>query len=551
MENIWQNYFNFDNFLIFYPNVFFIFVFGLIVLSFYIFRNFKIIPEKIKKCKKLFLNFVGQLYSIIKTSPILESVNKGKKFLLFSVKKILIQDQILLFIVILLLIIFSRFSISYSDAGLVLVPPEKHFMLTPIGVDFYLATIKPAINIIRGENFYYYTANYGPSFSLFAIPFIFTAKHFNYCSLTDYLSCSHILYKWFIAITIIGYSLFILFFFKKLRNLFLLFLISFLFGVPGSLGLERGNIDIFFSLLLGFLILLISKSWSRSKTYLLSPVVSSFIIGIISGFISSSKIFFIPFALIGVIAAKNVKIAFFSLIFTFVGFSYLPNFFGSKSDIYDPFKVAMVFDKYIRFGIGGSININHSFSSFLSIISDCVYNQTCDRGLSNSYINLFSFGFLFISVFVLPFLPLIKITYKFIKTKSFLPVLKIILLNLYDERKNIKLILILFVLADAAINLLPTIAYDYRLFYSLFIIFFLFNNTRKNSKANFYCILSMIFFLLKGLWIFTNLNAKGMSVFEARGMNIFVILHFYFLIKSALENYKENFYLNIKNLIVK
>ncbi len=456
-----------------------------------------------------------------------------------SIYRFLNKDKLFIFIVLLFLTILTRFSITYSDPNSI-IAPEKIFQVIPLGVDFYTAVFTPAMKIINGKFFYDVIAIYGPAFSLFILPFHFIATSLNLCEPINYQSCSHVLYEWLLIATVGGYIFFIFLitrYRKKDSYIFLLFLVSFLLGIPGSLGLERGNIDISLSLIIGLLLFLLLAS--RKYPVLINIVFT----GIISGFIVNSKLFLAPFAVIAILTSRNILFSFLTFIGTFFIFTYLPNIFGASSNLGNIFQSAFVFSKEssaVPF-VGAGLPYNHSFSAIGTLATDCVFKQTCDTFKEDTVrISLVSL-ILFFSTFILPFITTSFIAKKIYKLKfTFWRLAIKAPLFIYNVREDKRFILFLFIFADALVNLIPRLSFDYRLYFSLPILFLLWKESRVNNKARFYCYLSMIFLIIKGLWIFTVIDPKGMNLFEPRGMSLFVVLHFYFLIKAGIENLLPN-----------
>ena len=117
----------------------------------------------------------------------------------------------------------------------------------------------------------------------------------------------------------------------------------------------------------------------------------------------------------------------------------------------------------------------------------------------------------------------------------------------HDTRLNKYFVILLFILAVAAMNLLPEFSFTYRLWYSLPLLLLLWKETENHKKARLYCLLSIICLSVKGLWIYTNVDPNGFNIFESRGLSLFVVLHFYFMIKAGIELFLKN--VKLKRLI--
>ena len=205
------------------------------------------------------------------------------------------------------------------------------------------------------------------------------------------------------------------------------------------------------------------------------------------------------------------------------------------------------------------LKANHSFYAISSLFTNCFRKLTCvpspqkDLYLDVIIISIIS-KILFIITFVFPFITTINIrksNFNKIWCLSFRKKLLLLIdfiLAIYSSRKNRRFILLLFILADGFINLIPQTAFVYRLYYSLPILLILVIETQKNSKARFYCYLSMIFLIIKGFWVLTEINPKAFSLIDPRTMSLFVIFHFYFLIKAGVINFVSNLHFNYKSL---
>ncbi|MBI3985224.1 MAG: hypothetical protein HY344_04820 [Candidatus Levybacteria bacterium] len=469
------------------------------------------------------------------------------------------KDQIFIFIVLLLIVVLTRFSITYSDPGGALILPEKFFHVR-VGQDFLVPVFFPTEYMIHGLNPYFdLQISYGPAIYFFFSPFLIFAPQLGICSLsqtTPLISCEQLISQMLIVTTIAGYIIFIfLLAYKKkerVKSILLMVFIIFLLGIPGSFGLERVNMDIIFSLLVGFLLLMIV---SRRKTTRPSLALFTYtiLIGFMMGFLVNAKLFLAPFALIAIFSSEYALLTFVSFVVSFLGFNYSPHLFGLNITIADTINQTQMWAKFAAnlFNEPRYLSINHSFEATASLLTSCVYKHTCavldDRVVYRDVVIISAISkAMFILVFIIPFISIFRKTKDFIIDtlnkirKKNRKVLTDIINNLNYWRLNKALVILLFILADAVINLIPQSSFTYRLYYSLPIILLLWVETRENSKARFYCYISTLALLLKGLWIFTSIDPRGMTLFDPRFMNIFVLIHFYFLIKAGIENMLQN-----------
>ncbi len=457
------------------------------------------------------------------------------------------NNLILILVVLLLLTIFSRFSLTYTDKTNIVSAPEKILQVVPIGIDFFTGVIKPAINIRDGKNFYNDIAIYGPALSVTMVPAINLLTKLNVCSMIDLYSCSRILYHWFLIITIAGYLLLILLIGKttttETLSAILLYLAIFLLSFMGSFGLERGNIDILLALINGFIVYLLLLPRRKGAANFPQSLLLSVAIGILAGFSTNAKIFLIPFSLIAVLFSPHILVSAVSFVLTFFGLIYLPHVFGAPSSLLDLLKWSFIYiTKAPVTPFHTTIHHNHSLSATASLLTSCIFKQTCVEPRDILIISTVT-KVLFVTVFILPFLSISQLRKKIISNglyflQNFRESINQVIKDLPKTVRKIYLnqewVLLVFILIDALINLVPKYSFSFRLYYSLPILLILLAKTENNPQARLYSILSIIFLSLKGLWIFLVTNPHGRYLFEPRGMNLFVVLHFYFLIKTGL-----------------
>lgn len=448
-------------------------------------------------------------------------LNFFKKITSFIEKRIK-KDFVLIFLLLLLLIIVTRFSQMLGDSkNSDLIPVENLFFNypvgNPIGNDFSSGAFTPALKMMNGQNFYYFLANYGPSFTLILV---FINKLFLPLGICTPDTCFGFIYRFLLVLDLIGYCIFLLILFKKCqretRTVMLVFFAIFLSGIPGTMGLITGNIDIFLSLVSGFLLFFALKSVSGKNSSV--SCLISFLIGLLSAFLSNSKLNLFTYASVSLFFSKRKKIVILVFVVTFLLFTYLPNKLGAKSSIAEIFKVALVYEKNMTFEVERNIRWDHSFDGLATLATDCIYRKTCNFRPDSTTISVIS-KFLFVLVFIFPFL-----TAHFLKKQN--------IIALFKPMKSS--VLFWFIVSTAIFNLVIRFSYDYRLYYSLPIILILLRETKEDSQARLCCYLSMIFLSIKGFWIFYLLIPQGMTLFDPRIMQVFVMLHYYYLIKSGL-----------------
>lgn len=149
--------------------------------------------------------------SVVKVLGTLFFKKLNRKFI--SAIKLLQKDPLTVFIVLLLIMLLTRFSVSYFDSTRNVVAPEKIFQLgiaESIGRDLYVGIYEPASALIGGKGFYTPTAATGPALLSIAGPFIHAAFKQGFCSFTT-LGCFYYFYKTFLIVSFFGWVLFGLF----------------------------------------------------------------------------------------------------------------------------------------------------------------------------------------------------------------------------------------------------------------------------------------------------------------------------------------------------
>lgn len=444
------------------------------------------------------------------------------------------NNESLIFILLLAITVYTRFYISYSDR--IIAAPEKIFQLDPIGRDLYSGVYDPSLTMVGGQGFYGPYSAVGSGVLLIAGPFIHNYLFKNgFCSYTQ-LGCHYEFYRFFLRVSFIGYLLLLMIILQKTRNktkfAVLLYALIFFLGIPGSLGVERGNIDILLSLTVGFLLLLLiqlSKRRFPASAYL----ALSLLIGFLGGFLTNAKIFLLPFALIAVVASPSPLIAVLMSAVTFFSLSeYLPNvLYRIPATVYD---LLLANTEGVKGGTKlffepGRLAVNHSFEAIASLFTNCTFRGSCiDNSWDSLKISMISISLLLV-VFVFPIVPLVVKLIRNTRHQFLWACLRI-----YHLRRDRRVILFMFIVADAVINLIPQTSYAYRLFYSLPIVLIAYREATMNPDIKWYVYLSMIFLAIKGFWIYYILNFKGWTIYDPRAMSLFVILHFYFLMKSGL-----------------
>lgn len=342
------------------------------------------------------------------------------------------------------------------------------------------------------------------------------------------------------SILLIPLFLLYLFFFRilfkkmssKTKKLASLFILAFFFSIPGVLGLYMGNVDIFLSLALGFIVLL---KFNEKKLLDKYGRFYSIFVGTLLGAITNAKIFIFPFSIVFILLSKNIILKLFSFLGSFIIITYLPNIFGSPTGILTFLNRVYLWNERVTVNFGPAYN--HSTAALVSYFTDCLKTQNCET-YPNNLLTLIVVLLVFIVAFF---------SRNFFNNENFIKLLDqlsnpFFLIKYFLRIKSNKYFLVfLLTLITALINLVPDIAFNYRLYYSFPIVLLLLTETQDLPKARFYCFLSMIFLILGGLWI-VDLSFSGKGIIDPRLMNIFILFHFIFLIKSSYLLLKSNFH---------
>ena len=520
------------------------------LLLFYILRLIRIkkLLVNFKKFEGIFIKGSKSFFIKNKNKLINKSILINNSQFLVKIKIYFDRNSIKIFLVILLVTIFSRFNISYKTSSDIITPPESVFYLSPLGRDFYTGAILPTKNMLEGKTFYDSVANYGSSVYITIAPILSQIIKDGVCDFSTILICHNYLYKKLLVLTFFVYLVFLGVCFKKLKLkdhiLFFLLISIFLLQLPFSAGFERGNLDIILSALIG-LLYLISKPYKFGKNSHYFNLFQSLLIGLLGGYITNAKIFLLPFALSSILVSSNILLSLVSFLISFIGLGYIPIVYGMPTTIFDLVSTSLNWQKSANslFSLPSYLVFNHSIPAISTLFTNCVKEKNCllNNSLTNFVTQFFSIA-IFLFVFVLPFIS-IKSIFKIINQKivnrKIFQIIFVSLYKVFTKRRNWRILMFLFILSTAIINLIPKNAYTYRLLYSIPLIFLLINETRNNQEQRHLLLLSIFFFTLNGLWFFFQIKPEGWNMFDARFMNLFLIIHYYFLIKLGYSKLKE------------
>ncbi len=463
----------------------------------------------------------------------LQILGEGIRDQYFAKRIWFLRNQTIVLVVLLAVTVFTRIYVSYW--GEVVAAPEQVFQLIPVGRDLFSGVYGPGLMLVSKNGFYGPFTAVGSGILLLAGPYI---KNYlfarGYCYYVN-LGCHYVFYKGFLTLSFVSWLLFLFMILRRVpkdtKLIMLLLFLTFLLGIPGSIGIERGNIDILLSAIVGFLLLLLLRL-SRDRKQMSGYISISLLIGFAAGFLTNAKLFLFPFALIAMIVSPSPVVSAAMAALTFYGLTeYLPQALYDVTTTINDLYLANVMGlkESIRlFFLPERLALNHSFEATATLFTRCGRSGTCAEVAVSRFATLLLSRIPLTFLFVFPTLPL---WVSIIKTANMRPYK--IMRFLTRLRNDRRVILLFFIIADAGINLVPQVSFVYRLYYSLPILLILFKEVQRDFKARWFCVLSMISLVLKGFWINYMIQPKEMILFDARMMNVFVILHFYFMIKAG------------------
>ena len=411
-------------------------------------------------------------------------------------------------LMVLLIVVTSRLIVMFLNSSHIQILPEKIFAMDMVGRDWLDGVMTPVMRLWKGLPFNI-QIGYGQGFTVF-IGILFYPFYKSGINTQEALvNFSQISYIYVASFVLLTYVVLILTKYKKdIRNILIIVYITFLLGFSGSLGLERGNIDIIFSLVILLLYLFRLSKYSSSKYF-------GFIEACILGMLTASKITLLPISLAFILTSTRLWSSIIYFIFLYSAWSLSPTVFGIHSTLLDSYSAAIKFQNlyFPNTLLTGCRGDNYGLFGLASLFIPCgpsglnIFNRLF---LAMAYL---IYACLFVIVFIIPLIPLVS-QLQIVNRKIFFHIK-----FLYQNRSIF--LLLLFVLAVAAINLLPNFSYSYRLYFSFSVLLAAWYSI-TNAKAKRLLIISTICLLLKGVW-FTDWKL----------FNIFVVLHYVSLLYAA------------------
>lgn len=453
-----------------------------------------------------------------------------------------LRNSVLIFILLLTTVLFTRSFIPYFRLDTLQIVSNDRRMKLLSSNDLNTCVYQRARRMVSGKIMndpkLWLNSACGQFFPLIISPFI----------ISGYLN-QIILYRYFIGFVFLGYSIFLMLLLRgspeRYRNIGFLFFLAFLFSIPGILGIYMGNVDVLLSSFFGLTLYFLVKERKKYQ----QRVFNGILLGLILGLMVNAKVFLLPFALIAIFFSGTILVSSISFIVAFTLFVYIPNLFGSQSNLLIYLNAVLDWNNRVTLAIGPFFN--HSVAATLTIFNSCPFNYSCsdDNFLMLSKI----FVFLFFAILLTPFRLIYKNLRSFrianYQTKRLIKRMKLLYKlskkTMTDYSKNaiaLKTALILFFFSaiHVYINMAPKIAFDYRLYFSVPILLIIMVKTIDVDKALKYCLLSMIFLIIGGLWI-VGFTGTDIRIVDSRIMNLFIYIHFFFLMKSTIVLLKFNY----------
>jgi hypothetical protein len=377
-----------------------------------------------------------------------------------------------------------------------------------VGRDWLDGVVFPVMNLWRGLPFNP-AIGYGQGFTVFIGILFYPLYVLGIITQKTVVHFSQISYVYLASLVSLSYITLIVTKYKKeVRNIILISFITFLLGYSGSLGLERGNTDIIFSLAMLLLYFLRIGKHGSSKLF---GCIEAFTLGMLT----ASKITTLPIALAFVLTSEQLLPSVLYFLFSYGVWSFSPALFGVKGTLLD--------------SITASATFLHSFFPTTLAVS-CLSGSYVLRGLASNFILcsqpalealnvIFTiiinviFYLLIGMVFISPIVPLI------LYLKKMNGSLMLLVQYVYQNRN--KFFLLLLVLAVAAINLLPVFSFSYRLYYSFAVLLAAWYSISA-IKAKQLLLFSTLCLLLKGIWFV-----------DWKLLNVLIALHYMSLIYAV------------------
>lgn len=402
----------------------------------------------------------------------------------------------------LLLILFSRFIPTYfNDAYRVMTPDANYYAGQTLGHDFIFGVTDQAYRLLSGLPMQF-EVGYGYTFTILGAFTIQLLSIAGICN-QNHIPCQFLLYKLVTILALAGLVSLVFFIIKDRgkQATGLTFLIAFLLGVPGGMGIEAGNLDIILSVLYGFMLYLQKMSLtSKSRLY---PLM----LGIMAGAMLQTKLFVLPIVVIFLICSTSPLIFLTSLLTTIGVITILPGMYGVPINPLYTIQAAHTLQRAANFS-SGIVYGNNNTRAMIGGIVFAFPVLNANQSIRWLLVNVGGL-LLFLFIMVLPFFSFPKV-YKRI-------------VYILQHRFDYSYFTLLNCFIIAAVILWPEISLSYRLFYLIPLIFTLLNSAQNTFTKN------ALGFALSALLI------RSLFLWHARVLHIFLLVFFYFFLLTCLS----------------
>lgn len=412
----------------------------------------------------------------------------------------------LLIVSFLMIIVFSRFVITYfNDDHRVMVPDANYYAGEFVGHDLIFATTDQAYRLLSGLPMQL-DVGYGYTFTILTTWIIELFNRLGICNQTDHVCNQFLFYKLVVITSIVGF-LSLVFLLIKNRNrqaTAIIFLIAFFLGVPGGMGIESGNLDIFLSVLYGFMLFLQRVSLKSKRRYFY-PLL----LGIIAGLLLQTKIFVLPIVVIFLICSTKPFIFTLSLLTTVSLITIIPGFYNVPINPLYTIQAAQTLRGAVDFS-SGIVYGNNSTRAMVGGVIFAIPALHTNQFIRDALMNIGG-GLLFLLILVLPLFSNLSRIYR-----------SIVRISIHD-RLQYTFFIVLNCYATAAIILWPEVSLGYRFFYLIPLIYVLLDTT-QNAFAK-----QSVGIALSALLI------RSAFIWHSRVLHVFLLAFFYFFILASIS----------------
>ncbi len=411
-----------------------------------------------------------------------------------------------IFCMALFVMVGTRVAATYLSANGQLRAPETNFTGTTLGWDLRSYVTDAWYTIEQGKT----PATYGYGSVAIAGIIIQLFNLFHFCLPDNSTSCSVLLYQLEIVGSCLGFLLLLLGVIhdSKKRLLAFLVFITFLLGVSMNKALSSGNPDLFLSLFFGVILCILRK---KKK----SPVLLAGF-GVFLGLYLNMKAFLLLIVVVTIAATGLNGLLILSFLISFAAAALWPQLFGVRAGLLDVFLLGLGTNDAIGHWTYLQVNYgNNAIIPYVSNVLQAFDTHKIPLVAHQVLTNILSL-FLTLAVFVKPWFDQHAVSWVIKKYKPLVAMIR-------KRTAPFSFWLLLFTMCYFIMLTVTAWSYDYRILYSIPLIFF-YLDLSNDSKTKRLLYLSIIFLLLKGLWIPKD-----------RIMTAFLYIHFYYLIRAALS----------------